>query len=216
MSADGRATAISDAPEEVRPEEVQSPSGDSARAETEVPLSPAALLEFLRDSERLFRLNPHLEIEAWQPAPGGFRFAAKNESNGRRIETAVIVEAASPKDSLVLSYADGLKRSTTLAVEPAGTGARLVVTEHYPRIEDPRDPRVADVDRSLVPWVAALRRHLIARARWNWLPGWQWWNERFLLGMPPPHRRIVRLIVWVSALEFVVFLGAIVILRLSS
>jgi len=189
---------------------------DCARAETEIPLSPASLFDFLRASERLFRLNPHLEIEAWQPVPGGFRFAAQNESNGRHIETTVTTETAAAKDRLVLRYADGLKQDTTLVVEPAAAGARLVVTEHYPRIDDPQDPRVADVDRSLVPWVAALRRHLIGSKRWGWLPGWHWWNERFLLGMPPRSRRIVRLIVWISVLEFAVFLAAVVVLRLAS
>jgi hypothetical protein len=192
------------------------PVSDSARAETEVPLSPAALFDFVRDSERLFRLNPQLEIETWQAVPGGFHFAAQNESNGRRIETSVAVEAVPAENSLVLHYAAGLKQNTTLAVETAAAGARLVVTEHYPRIDDPQDPRVADVDRSLLPWVAALRRHLTQRGRWGWLPGWRWWNERFLLGMPPRSRRIVRLIVWVSALEFVVFLGAIAVLRAAS
>lgn len=187
---------------------------DSARAETVIPLPPAALLDFLSDGERLLRLNPHLEIETWQALPGGFRLVALNESNGRRIETAVSVETAA--DSIVLRYAAGLKQSSVLAVEAAAGGSRLIVTEHYPRIEDPQDPRVADVDRSLVPWVAALRRHLVGRARWGWLPGWHWWNERFLPGMPPRSRRIVRLIVWVSVLEFVVFLGAIVVLRLAS
>jgi len=62
------------------------------------------------------------------------------------------------------------------------------------------------VDRSLIPWVNAIRRHLLDRKRWGWLPGWRWWHEGFMAGMAPRQRRIVRMIIWISVLEFVVFL----------
>jgi hypothetical protein len=189
---------------------------DSARAETALPLPPNALADFIADSERLFRLNPHLEIKAWQPVPGGFRYVATNEINGRPIDTIVRVKVASDSGPLVLTYDGGLKQSSTFAVETSPEGARLIVTEHYPRVEDSRDPRLVDVDRSLIPWVAALRRHLIGRRRWGWLPGWHWWHERFMLSMPPRQRRIVRLIVWITGLEFVVFIAGIALWRLVS
>ncbi|OHC64215.1 MAG: hypothetical protein A2040_19610 [Rhodocyclales bacterium GWA2_65_19] len=144
------------------------------------------------------------------------RFAAQNETTGRRIETTVRVETTPAVRRIVLSYADGLKRATSLAVEGgAGEGCRLVVTEHYPAIEDAQDPRVAEVDRSLVPWVDALRRHLLGRRRWGWLPGWRWWHEDFLGRMVPQQRRIVRMIVWVSALEFAAFLFVVAIFWLE-
>jgi hypothetical protein len=180
---------------------------DSVRAETHIPIAAEALFEFISDIERLFRLNPHLDIETWQCIPGGIQFAALNETSGRRIESTVRVEAELATHSIVLSYAEGLKRATKLAVESGdGDGCRLVVTEHYPVIVDAQDPRVAEVDRSLVPWVTAIRHHLLARKRWSWLPGWCWWHEHVLAGMAPRQRRIVRMIVWISVLEFVVFL----------
>ena len=76
-------------------------------------------------------------------------------------------------------------------------------------------PRVAEVDRSLVPLVDALRRHLLGRRRWGWLPGWRWWHEDFLGRMVPQQRRIVRMIVWVSALEFAAFLFVVAIFWLE-
>jgi hypothetical protein len=180
---------------------------DLARAETQVPIDVDAMFEFVSNIERLLRLNPHLDIEAWQRVPDGMRLAAQNETTGRRIETAVHVETMPATHSIVLSYADGLKRATTLVVESGdGHGCRLVVIEHYPVIEDAQDPRVAEVDRSLIPWVNAIRRHLIERKRWGWLPGWRWWHEGFMAGMAPRQRRIVRMIIWISVLEFVVFL----------
>ncbi|MCX7156956.1 MAG: hypothetical protein NTW45_11020 [Rhodocyclales bacterium] len=180
---------------------------DLARAETQVPIDADAMFEFASDIERLLRLNPHLDIETWQRMPDGMRFVAQNETTGQRIETAVRVETMRATRNIVLSYADGLKRATTLAVESGdGQGCRLVVTEHYPSIEDAQDPRVAEVDRSLIPWVNAIRRHLLDRKRWGWLPGWRWWHEGFMAGMAPRQRRIVRMIIWISVLEFVVFL----------
>jgi hypothetical protein len=180
---------------------------DRARAETLIPLGADAVFEFVADIERLVRLNPHLAIETWQRLPDGMRLVAQNETTGRRIETTVRVETTPSTRSIVLRYADGLKQATTLAVEGGdGHGCRLVVTEHYPVIADAQDPRVAEVDRSLIPWVDAIRRHLLRRQRWGWLPGWRWWHERFLPGMAPRQRRIVRMIVWISVLEFLVFL----------
>lgn len=200
---------------------------DLGRAETLLPLSPAELLAFVADCERLFRLNPHLEIAAWQPWPqdvararlggmapdfSGFDLTLINELNGQRLETAVAVTAL--PNGCVFTYAAGLKQATTLRVEAAEPGSRLILSDRYPRIEDPQDPRVAEVDRSLVPWVAAIRRHLLARRRWGWLPGWRWWHERFQLGMPPRQRRLARLILWVSIAEFAIFLGLVIVLGL--
>ena len=180
---------------------------DRARAETPVPINADAMFEFISDIERLLRMNPHIEIETWQTMPDGMRFAALNETTGRRIDTAVRVETARDKRTIVLSYAAGLKQATTLTVEDGdGHGCRLIVTEHYPVIDDTQDPRVVEVDRSLIPWVSAIRRHLLGRQRWGWLPGWRWWHEQFLPGMAPRQRRIVRMIIWVSVLEFVAFL----------
>jgi hypothetical protein len=186
-------------------------SGDTATAETTLPFSVAEIRTFLSDIPRLVRLNPQLAIERWVPAEWGFRFAGRNESNDRAFDLGVLVDRAG--DGLILRYDTGLKQATELAVAPAEEGARLVVTEYYPRIEDPQDPRVAEVDKSLVPWVAAIRRHLLARRRWSWLPGWQWWTERFMLSMVPRSRRIVRLLVWTTIAEFAVFLGLVVVLR---
>lgn len=192
--------------------------GDSAIAETTLPFPIAEVREFLRDIPRLVRLNPLLAIERWVPAERGFRIAGRNESNERAFDSGVLIEMAG--DDLVLRYDTGLKQMTRIVAEPAGGGTRLVVTEHYPCIEDPQDPRVAEVDRSLVPWVAAIRRHLLARRRWGRLPLisplWLWWQERFMLSMLPRNRRIVRLLVWTSVIEFAVFLGMVAVLRFST
>lgn len=202
MSAADRQPAVSDNEDE-----------DVARAETVLPLAGEVVEEFLGDVERLFRLNPQLAIERWEQVAGGFRIGAHNDSNGRDIDTAILVEKAA--GVLRLRYSFGLKRETRFTVESHAGGAKLVVAERYPRIEDAQDPRVAEVDKSLVPWVAALRSHLLGKVRWGWLPGWHWWHERVMLSMVPRSRRIVRLLVWITALEFAVFLAAVAVLRFA-
>lgn len=187
--------------------------GDTAEASTELPLPPEMLFEFLRGIELPFRLNPQLAISAWTPAEWGFRIVADNESNGRHCEVSARVELVPDRHEIFIRYDSGLKQATHFAIQPLPEGCRLVVTEHYPRIADPADPRVAEVDKSLVPWVTALRRHLLARASRGNLPGWPWWNERFMPGMPPRQRRIVRLLVWSTVIEFVIFLGLVLVLR---
>lgn len=200
-------------PSPVIPADGETSDHDEARAQTDLPLTADELLAFLANRELLFRLNPHLEIERWEFLPDGFRLTATNELNGQRLETAV--RRANRPQGPVFTYAAGLKQDSAFTIEPLDAGARLILSERYPRITDPADPRLAAVDRSLVPWVAALRRHLLARQRWGWLPGWRWWQARFLPGLPPRQRRIVRLILWVSLGEFAIFLGLVLVLAFA-
>ena len=184
--------------------------GDTARAETTLPFA----LSLPDDCGLWMRLNPFYSIARWADTATGVHFSAHNASNDRAIDTEVRVERTG--NTLQLRYASGLKQTTCFAVEPVAAGTRLVVTETYPRIDDPADPRVAEVDKSLVPWVTALRRHLLARQRWGWIPGWRAWNERFMPGMPPRQRRIVRLLIWSTVLEFAIFLGLVIVLRFAA
>ena len=89
-------------------------------------------------------------------------------------------------------------RAPLPAEEVARLGAALASAVH--------DLHRQEVDRSLVPWLAAIRGHVAGLARYGWLPGYHWWAGRFMLGMRPRQRRIARMIVWISLLEFVVFL----------
>lgn len=196
--------------------EAEAAAEDLARAETLLPFAPDEVFAFLCRIELAFRLNPLLAIDSWTPAEWGFRYEGFNESNRQPVAISAQVELVPAERRVCLTYDSGLKRGTALSIEPATEGARLVVVERYPRIEDPDDPRVAEVDKSLVPWVATLRRHLLARRRWGWLPGWAWWQERFLPAMKPAQRRIVRLLVWASVLEFAVFLALVAVLALRT
>lgn len=191
-------------------------AANAAWVEAEIPLPPAALLEFLAASERLWRLNPCLAIAAWQAdGEAAFHLRADNEANGRRVDTHVRRETL-PDRGFRYTYDAGLKQSSEFIVSARGDGSLLSVTERYAPVDGPEDPRVAESDTSLLPWIVAVRRHLVAAGRWRRVPGWRWWQERFMLSMPPRQRRIVRMIVWLTAIEFVVFLALVLIMRFAA
>lgn len=187
---------------------------NAAWAVAQIPLPPRQLFEFLAGIERLFRLNPYLEIADWQSNSdtSSYRLRVLNEMNGFRGDISFHVEAIhadsrwGANSGYRLVYDSGLKQSTELVIKAEDGGSRLTITERYQPVQDESDERLKEVDRSLVPWAAALRNHLRDMARFSALPGYRWWKERFMLGISPRQRRIVRLIVWISVLEFVVFL----------
>jgi len=182
---------------------------DAAWAKADIPLSPQDSFIFLSDVERLFRLNPHLEISDWRqdPAmPRSWQLGALNETNGCRYEVKMRMEDVGDNRGITLVYDRGLKASTEFGIEPTGSGSSLTITEHYHPVKDQEDERLKEVDRSLVPWLAAIRAHISGLARYGWMPGYRWWAGHFMLGMQPRQRRIVRMIIWVSLFEFIVFL----------
>ena len=194
---------------------------NAAWASVEIPLPTHALYVFLSNIERLFRLNPHLEILAWQQQPDQaeareYRLSALNETNGCRSEVSVRVEPLGECIGYRVEYDQGLKHSTELRIAAAAGGSLLTITDHYHPVSDTSDERLKEVDRSLLPWAAAIRSHLRGKTRFGGLPGYRWWAERVMLGMSPRQRRIVRMIVWVSVLEFIVFLFVALIFWLES
>ena len=192
---------------------------DSAWIAIDTPLTASQLFEFATDAERLFRLNPYLEIQTWETDRNGLveggcvRFKYLNEMSGVARELTLTVSGFKPGVGYTLNYSEGLKRATEVCVEPGDNGARLLLKDWYDAVaENPaatleeRETRLKEVDRSLTPWGVAIRKHILGRVRWGWLPLYRACLERFWLGMPPRNRRVSRLIIWVTALEFVVFL----------
>lgn len=194
---------------------------DAAWISVELPLSQRDAYAFIQQTELLFRLNPHLEIKSWQEDTPGKIYPGKqiyldalNEMNGMMQTMTLSVSDVQPELSYSLSYDRGLKQATVFTVEgitPAS--CRLTVKERYPAEISvaEREARLNEVDKSLVPWGAAIHGYFIRRARWGWLPFYNRFQDSFWLGMVPRHRRIARLLIWITALEFVVFLFVFVI-----
>lgn len=183
------------------------PEEDSAWVRITTDLSPAALIAFCQDAERLLRINPMYEFEEWRPDDGGrFFMRVRNLSNGRVIETLVRIE---PKpDGTRIVYGSGLKAATEFHVEPPGGdrgavgGAVLVVTDDYsgtPKAD--REARAHEIDKSLVWWGHGLHRYLRYQARWSGFGPWTWYMRRVWQPMKPKARRIAFLLIAVTVFE---------------
>ncbi|MEN8197824.1 MAG: hypothetical protein ABFS30_15135 [Pseudomonadota bacterium] len=189
---------------------------DAAWVTIETPLSADALLAFCRqDVERLFRINSLLRFEEWrQVAENKHRVHLRNLVNDRELETGLHVEPL--VDGLRVTYDGGLKTATTFRVEAAEGGARLVVTDDYsgtPAAE--RAARTDEVDQSLVQWGHDLHRYLARWNRWSRHGLWRWYMTRVWQPMTPMARRVVFLLIIITAMEFAVFLMVLAIFVLE-
>lgn len=176
-------------------------------------MAASVIGDLLADPQLLLRLNPCLTFERLEClSDGRLRADFANESNGMRLATEIEVLAGTAPARLTLRYATGIKRETRLGVTSIASGARIEVTEVYAAADtSDAESRLGEVDRSLLPWVAALRRHLLREARWGFLPGYAWWSRRFWPSMTPGQRRVAWLLIWTTALEFVVFAAVLAI-----
>ena len=189
---------------------------DAAWVTIETPFGNSALLSFLDDVERLYRINPMLVFERWeQTGDCAFRMAAKNLSNGKRLDTGL--EAEFTDDGVIVRYDSGIRSSTSFRVEGGNTGeARLIVTDDYsgtPRSE--RDARIDEVDRSLVQWGNALYRYLRQWKRWSWVPGWRFYMRRVWQPMRPMARRITFILLVLTLAEIILFGVVFAVFRLE-
>jgi len=184
-------------------------AADAAWVAIETPLTAGDLLLFLDDVERLLRINPLYVVSQFSDLGGGrYRLGLHNLSNDRIDDVEFTVSRRG--DGLELRYGGGLKTSTTFRVEagPSG-GSRLVVTDTYAGAsEEERARRLGEVDRSLTAWGRSLHGFLRMWARWRWLAPWRWYMARVWQPMTPTARRVVFLILAISAFD-VVALGAL-------
>lgn len=173
----------------------------------DTPLGLPELRAFCGDLERLYRINPYLEIQAWQPlAAGGFRVAWRNLSN-EQAETLELRLETESENAFTVVYSEGIKRRTRFVLGAAPGGSRMVITDEYADLpEEQRSNRIAEVDKSLTAWGWALHAHLRREHRWGSNPLWRWGMRRFWLPMRPSARRITVLIVLASAAEFAFFM----------
>jgi hypothetical protein len=180
------------------PSEVQE---DAAWIRIETSMRAVELRAFIDDIERLYRINPLLEITACERAgENRYRLVAHNYSNGADIDAALAVTAT--ENALEVAYGSGLKTATRFRVEAAPGGSHLFVTDIYGRgSEDERRARAGEVDLSLNAWGRALHSYLNNWARWRWLGPWRWYMRRVWQPMKPSARRIVWMTLIISAFE---------------
>jgi hypothetical protein len=195
-----------------RPEDI---GEDAAWVGVTTRLSPDQVLALLEDPERFLRVNSLWVFETWErSADNGFRLRIRNQGNGHTWATDGTLTRL--PDGLRLDYAEGIKASTRFIVEPAAGGTRLWIVEDYGRLpEKERRARTDEVDRSLPRWGQDIYRYLRNWDRWAGFAPWRWYMEQVWRPMKPLGRRVVRLLLWVTAAELVLFLGLVVVWRMS-
>ena len=178
----------------------------------ETPLSEERLMSLCHDLEVMFRLNPYYKFTAWnQTGQDTFQVQFKNESNQQEYNLQLQVGDRYNLGCSVY-YSEGLKKRTIFAVQRGKTGSNLVILDEYEKLpQGDQDPRMAEVDRSLIAWGAAIRRYIIRQQRYGKIPGWRWYIRRLWLPMNPSARRVVWFIWLISLMELFVFLFALVI-----
>lgn len=189
---------------------------DAAWVTIETPLTADTLLAFCRqDVERLFRINSLLRFEEWrQIAENEHQVRLRNLVNDKGLETGLHVELLA--DGLRVTYDNGLKTTTTFRVEATEGGARLIVTDDYSGTSaKERQARTEEVDQSLVQWGHDLYRYLARWSRWSRYAPWRWYMTRFWQPMTPMARRVVFLLIVITAMEFAVFLMVMTIFVLE-
>lgn len=184
---------------------------DRAWVAVDTPLTVPELVAFCGDVERLYRLNPCLEFDRWEPDGPGFRVAGRNTANGQAFAARITVTEAAT--GIEIAWEGLLKTRTTVTVEPLGQGARLLLCDHYGGAEAERQARLAEVDPSLAAWGRALHRFLPHWRRWAGFAPWRWGAERVWLRLRPSARRIALLLLWVTAAEFAALLVMVAVLR---
>lgn len=187
---------------------------NSAWVTLEIPVAPAALMRVLNNIERLFRLNPYLDIKQWEGrAAGIFHFEALNEMNGVVYDLDVTLETQLER-RLLLRYSQGLKEALEVSVEATTDPYKSILTlrEYYHKAEQAlNQEQLKEIDHSLIPWGNTIRTYAQGMQRWHWCWPYRWYREKFWLVMRPTHRRIARMLLWVTVLEFIVFLFIFII-----
>ncbi len=194
---------------------VTDPDEDAAWVTVETRAGILEVQRFCAKVERLFRLNPYLEIQTWtRTGTDTYRVEMRNLSNGH--DQQLSIHHSRPSEgSILLTYGTGsgteLKRSTRIEYEPFGSGSRVRITDDYssaPASE--RLTRSGEVDRSLTAWGLALRGYLERERRMGRFVLWHGFLDRVWLPMKPSARRISLIIVWVTLAE--IALGILVAL----
>ena len=189
---------------------------DYARLEIQTPLAREVLAELVADPIALLRINPLLEFqEVRVQGPDHWHLVLKHLGRDRLFELDARRQPLAD-GGWRLSWSGWLKQATEVHLEEGPEGARLVLIDDYSGLdEQTRKARLDEVDNSLNHWGHALYRYFRNWKRWSWLPGWKWYFRGPWLKMKPSARRISFMLLVVTAMEFVLFLFAIVILKLE-
>ena len=177
-----------------------------------------SLMDFCQNIERLFRLNPYLNLESWtMPAHNLIDAKWQNSSNINEFTVETNIEVSYLPNEIRLRYSCGLKKETSLLIRALEQGSSLTVIDDYSSGENQtEDPAVSDqIDRSLQAWGASLRSFLFHYHYLRKIPGIELVVDRFWIRLSTMARRITYLLVVITIFELIlllVFAGVLVLM----
>ncbi len=176
---------------------------DAAWAAINTPLGVDELMTFCQDIERLFRINPMLEFNAWEKlSDNNYRMAVKNTSQDEPFEIDVEISVKQKADEITIHYSSGIKKKTVLKIEPSEYGSKLTITDNYDGLsEEERQSQIHNVDKSLINWADYLQRFLITWKKWSKFGLWRWYMKRIWQPMKPAGRRVTYMLLWITLVE---------------
>ena len=185
------------------------------------PLDTAELKLFCQDIERLFRINPMLHFSIWQKiGTNRYYCMGQNTSQLPPFDFELTFTVKSLPAGIQIDYGRGLKTRTTFVIEPLShpqenqpsCQTKLIITDFYDGLpEAERKQHLHLVDKSITVWAKELQYYLVNWKKWSryWL--WRAYMHYVWQPMKPMGRRIVAILIWLTAFELaLIFLGAAV------
>ena len=182
---------------------------DAAWVKIDTQLDAQTLISFCHNLERLYRLNPYLSIEHWaMPTQNSIQAKWINSSNHAEFTLQQEIQVTFQPNEIRLHYSSGLKKETYLIVEPLQHGSSLTVIDDYnTESERGHENHVRlEVDKSLHAWGTSLKSFLRHYVYLRKIPGIEFVIDRFWIRLSPMARRIVYLLMVITAFELLLLL----------
>jgi len=192
--------------QEMNVEETATAKKDAAWAAINTPLHVDALMVFIQDIERLFRINPMLVFKQWHASgAASYSMAGTNYSHETAFEFDTNFYVKQNANGIEIRYEDGIKTKTTFEIEAVvldngAQGSKLTITDSYASVDED-DEQLHSVDKSLVAWATDLQSFLMHWRRWSRFKSWRWYMQRVWMPMKPSGRRITYMLLWISLVE---------------
>lgn len=192
-------------------------SQDIAWVEIKIPFNIKWLKKFIKDLERLYKINSLMEFKHWQKtAKNTYTIKGKNLSNNQIFSNSITIEKKNNKT--IINYKSGIKLITIIEVKAVDEdNSILKIVDDYGKLANSKkQQRLNEVDKSLNAWANDIFKYCYAWKRYAKIPLWQWYMTKVWQPMKPSSRRITKMIIIVTVLEFIVFLFVFTIFWLEN
>jgi hypothetical protein len=186
---------------------------NKAWAEFKTPFSKSILIDFCRDIEQLFRINPYVEIINWEKLNSNdYSIELINHSQEPAFVLKTDMHVLETSNGLIINYVSGIKTNTQIQIEEIPEGSKLTITDHYSlKKTGLQQDDLKKVDKSLTKWAEEIQIFLIQWKHWAWLLPWKYYKQYIWIRMKPSARRVSYMLIIISLIEIcLIGLGTII------